>query len=161
MDLNKNFNNIKLYSFNKQDLIILLSVYNAAYLLFSGIIKGHLIVCFAIAVLLSLMVLFTIAWIDLVQKTNEEEDKLEHEQKLIRKNIRAEYLKIHKVKQKNELLMKAGCLSPEKSEDTIVVDHDAHILSLNKDFGEVNEVHFNYIDRIVSRKNNTGQPEGI
>ncbi len=161
MDSNNQLDKIKFYSFNKQDLVILLSVYNAAYLLFLGIIKGHLIVCFITAVLLSLIALFIIAWIEFVQKTNEEEDKLEYEQKLVRKNIRAEYLKVHKVKQKNELLMKAGCLAPEKLEDTIVVDYDAPIIPLNKDFGEVKEVHFNYIDRIASRKKNRGQPEGI
>ena len=75
MDLNNKLDKIKLYAFNKQDLIILLSVYNIAYLVSSVIVKGHLIVCFVIAVLVSLITLFAIAWIDLVKESNEEENK--------------------------------------------------------------------------------------
>ena len=87
MDLDK----IKFYSFNKQDLIVLLSVYNTAYLMSSGIMKGHLIVCFITAVLLSLITLFVIVWIALFRKNNEEENNLEYEHKIVRKKIRDEY----------------------------------------------------------------------
>ena len=137
----------------------MVSVYNSAYLLSTSIVKGHLIACFVIAALLSLIVLFAIVWVDLVQKTKEEKAKLEYEQELIRKKIKDEYLKVHKMKKKNALLMKAG-LPPEQLEKTIVVDHDAPPFSISRDFGEVKEVHFNYIDNIVSRKKTEGQPEG-
>ena len=158
--MNQILDKIKCYSFNKQDFIIVLSVYNATYLVSSNILKGHLIVCFVIAVLLALIALFIIAWIDLVKKTNEEEAELEHEQNLVRKKIKDEYIKVHKMKRKNELLMKAGCLPPEHAEKTIVVDHDDPPFSLNKDFKKIKEVHFNYIDNIVSDEKNRGQPEG-
>ena len=56
--------------------------------------------------------------------------------------------------------MKAGCLPPEQAKKTIVVDHDDPPFSLNKDFKEIKEVHFNYIDNIASGEKNRGQPEG-
>ena len=158
--MNNNLNKIKLYSFNKQDFIILLSVYNATYLLSTNIVKGHLIACFVIAVLLSLVVLFAIVWIDLIQKTKEEKAKLEDEQELIRKKIKDEYLKVHQMKKKNELLMKAGCMPSDQLKKTLIVDHDAPPFSINRDFEEVKEVHFNYIDNVASSKKTEGQPEG-
>ncbi len=126
----------------------MLSVYNATYLLSTTIVKGHLITCFIIAVLLSLIALFVIAWVDLLKETKEEENKLEREQGLVRKKLRDEYLKVHKMKIKNELLMKAGCLPPDPS------------LSLENDFGEVKEVHFNYVKGMDPHKKARGQPEG-
>ena len=158
--LDNKLDKIKCYAFNKQDFIILLSVYNTTYLVSSSLIKGHLIVCFVIAVLLSLIALFAIVWIDLLNKENEEESKLEHEHAQVRKKIRDEYLKVYKVKQKQELLIKAGCLPPEQLEKTIVVDHDDPPFSLNKDFQKVKEVHFNYIDDTIPQKKIRGQPEG-
>ena len=158
VDLNSRLDKIKFYSFNKQDIVILLSVYNFTYLLFINIVKGHFVVCFTIAVLLSLVTLFAIVWVDLRRITNEEEDKLEREHELVRKKLRDEYLKVHKTKIKNKLLMKAGCLPPEQVEKTIVVDHDDPHLSLKKDFGEVKEVHFNYIECDDPRKKIRGQP---
>ena len=160
VNLDNNLNKIKFYSFSKQDLIILLSVYNSVYLLSTSIIKDHLIVCFVIAALLSLITLFAIAWVQLIKKTNEEKAESEYEQELIRKKIKDEYLKVHKMKKKNALLMKADGLTPEQFEKSIVVDHDDPPFSISKDFGEVKEVHFNYIDRIVSQEKNKGQPEG-
>ena len=160
MDLNNTLDKIKCYSFNKQDLIILLSVYNATYTVSLSIVKGHLLACFVVAVLLSLIALFAIAWVDLLKLTNEEEDKLKREHGLVRKKLRDEYLKMHKTKIKNELLMKAGCLSPEQVEKTIVVDRDDPLPSLKNDFGEVKEVYFNYIKGTDSHKKTRGQPEG-
>ncbi len=138
----------------------MLSVYNAVYLVSSTMIKAHLIACFVIAVLLSLITLFLIVWVDLFKKAEEEEDKLDHENKLIRNNIKGEYLKIHKIKKKHELLMKTGFLSPEQVEETII-DSDCPSLSLKKDFqGIEKEVHFDYRDDAISNKNNRGEPEG-
>ena len=148
--MNNSQNKNNFYSFNKQDLIILLSVYNAAFLFLTSIIKGHLGACFVAAVLLSLIVLFAIVWIDLTQKTSEEETELEHEQEIVRKKIRDEYLKVHNKKRKHELLRKAGCIPEEQL---------PHFL-LNKDFGKVKEVHFDYIDDTGVQKNIRGQPEG-
>lgn len=141
-------NKIKCYYFNKQDLIILLSVYNAAYLLFSTIVKDHLIACFVVAILLSLATLFVITWFDLVKKVSEEELESKNEQKLVRENLRDEYLKVHKMKKKNELLKKAGC------------PPDVSALSLNKHFGEIKEVHFDYLQEIISSEKIRGEPEG-
>ena len=157
MNLNKNFNNIQCYSFNKQDLIILLSVYNAVYLLSSSIVKSHFIVCFVIAVLLSLVTLFIIAWVDLIKKRKEDEAKSEHEQELVRGKIRDEYQKVHKKKIRNELLMKAGCSSVEQA---LVVDYNDPPIPLNKDLEEVKEVHFNYLKDAASSETINGQPEG-
>ena len=160
IDLNNKLDKIKCYSFSKQDLVILLSVYNAAFLLLTSIVKGHPAVCFVTAVLLSLISLFAIVWIDLIKMTNEEVAKLEHEQELIRKKLRDEYLKIHKMRRRDELLMKAGCMQKEQSEKNIVVDHDATPFSLNKDFEKVKEVHFNYIDDVTHGEKIRGKPEG-
>ena len=161
MNLNNKLDKIKLYAFNKQDLIILLSVYNTAYLVFSTILKGHLIACFIIAVLVSLITLFVIVWIDLIKKSNDEENKIQYENELVRKKIRDEYQKIYRKKIKNELLIKAGCLPPEDAEKTIVVDHDEPPFSLNKDFEKVKkEVHFDYIEHPNPQKKIRGQPEG-
>lgn len=153
-------NKLKLYSFSKQDLIILLSVYNATYILLSSIVKSHFIACLVLAVLLSLVTLFIIAWIDLVHKEKEEKIKSEYEQELVRKKIKNEYMKVHKVKQKNELLNRVGCLPPEQLEEIIVADHGDPPFSLDKDLGNVKEVRFDYLDKILSREKNRGQPEG-
>lgn len=161
MDLNNKLDKIKLYAFNKQDIIILLSVYNIAYLISSVIVKGHLIVCFVIAVLVSLITLFVIAWIDLVKESNEEENRIQHENEVIRKKIRDEYLRIHKRKIKNELLRKARCLPPEEIKKTAVVDPEEPPVLLNKDFERAKkEVHFDYIEHASPTKRIRGQPEG-
>ena len=156
----KNNNKNTFYSFNKQDLVILLSVYNAVFLVSTSIIKGHPIICFVTAVLLSLIALFVIVWIDFTRKADEEETELEHEEKVVRRKIRDEYLKVHNIKRKHELLMKAGCFPKDQLEKKIVIDHDDPQLSLKKDFGEVKEVHFNYVDNTILSEKIRGQPEG-
>ena len=156
----KNNNKNNFYSFNKQDLVILLSVYNAVFVASTSIIKGHSIICFLTAVLLSLIALFVIVWIDFARKTDEEETELEHEQKAVRRKIRDEYLKVHNINRKHELLIKAGCFPKEQRERNLVIDHDDPQLSLNKHFGEVKEVHFNYVDNMILSEKIRGQPEG-
>ena len=124
-------------------------------------IKSHLIACFVIAILFSLITLFIITWIHLFKKGEEEDDKLAHENKLVKNNIKGEYLKVHKMKRKHELLMKAGYLSPEQVEKTIIVAHDHPSILFKKDFqGVEKEVHFDYRDDATSNKKNRGEPEG-
>ena len=65
------------------------------------------------------------------------------------------------MKRKLELLMKAGCLLPEQIEKNIMLDNDAPPISLQKDFGKVKAVHFNYIDSITPDEKIGGEPEGV
>ena len=147
-------NKIKFYSFSKQDLVIVLSLDNAAFLLLSAVINGHPLTCFTIAVLFSLIVLFAIVWIGLARTVDEEGVKLEHEQELIRKRIRNEYEKVHKMKRGHELLKQAGCFSQEQQDSVLQTD------LLNKDFEKINEVHFNYLNDLIPQENTRDQPEG-
>lgn len=148
------------YSFNKQDIAILLSFYNVTYLISWSLLRDTPKTCFVIAVLSFLFTLFAVTLIDLIQRLNEDRMKIYYEQSLVRKKIRDEYLKVHKVKRKKELLMKAGCLLPEQVEKTIVLDHTEPSFTLNKEFGKVKEVHFDYIDSTDPKENIRGQPEG-
>ena len=138
-------------------MIILLSVYNAVFLLASAVIKGHPVACLAIAVLLSLIALFVIAWIDFAQKTNEEEVNLRHEQEFILNKIKDEYLKVHKMKKGQELLERVERLSKGQGHNP----QGDHLYSPNKDFKKAKGVHFDYLTGATSKKEDgEGQPEG-
>lgn len=94
------------------------------------------------------------------KKANEEETQSEEEQEAVRRNIRDEYLKVHKIKKKHELLIKVGCMPPEKLKKNVTVDDDIPLIASQKGFGEVNEVRLDYINNIASESESKGQPEG-
>ncbi len=158
--LNNKIEKIKEYSFKKKDILILLSVYNTSYLLTTSLVQGHLIACLVLSVFIALITLYLITWVSFFKKANEEEIQSEEEQEMVRRNIRDEYLKVHKIKKKNELLVKVGCLLPGKLKKNVTVDDDAPLTFPKKGFEEVNEVRLDYINKIVSEGEIKGQPEG-
>ncbi len=92
----------------------------------------------------------------MIQKKDEAESIQEHEQELILKKIRDEYLKVHNVNKGNELLKRSGCLPKEQN----INSHGEPFVMPNKSFEKIKGVHFDYINRAIPKENFEGQPEG-
>ena len=150
---------ISFYSFSKQDFVILLAVYNLAYFVSWTIIKGHLAICFVIAFLASLLTFLIIVGIDVFDVAEKEENKLQHEEEKLMRKIRDEYQKVYRLKRKQELLKKAGCLPEKLKEKNIVSDLEDVDITLYKDSNVVKEVRFNYIDKPGDSGKVGGEPE--
>ena len=89
--------------------MILLSVYNLAYMAFCILFTNDLEIAFLSASLVLLATMFVIAVNDMIKRLNEGKIKM-CEEEVIRK-IRNEYIKAHKFNRKKELLSKAN-ISP-------------------------------------------------
>lgn len=133
---------IKCFSFNKKDIIFLLSFYNVAFFACCLIFKSYIGACFLLAFLISLISLLIITAIDTLEKKHEEESKLHEEETQLRKKIEHEYQRIYKLKRKHELLKKIETLDTEKK--YIISDIDS---PSNIDLAQDKKVHFSYLNR--------------
>ena len=129
-------------------MIILLSVYNLAYISFCTLFTNDLEIAFLSASLVLLAVMFVIAVKDMLTKLNEEKIKM-HEEEVIR-TIRNEYLKAHKFNQKKELLSKANILPCNQDIDEDPLFHAASIELENLSNYE-RKVCLSYLNRISTQ----------
>lgn len=72
---------------------------------------------------------------DIFEKEHKEESRLQEEEKEIRKNLREEYCRIHKLNKKIELLRRIEPRADNPCND------------LNNHFDSVKKVHFNYLKK--------------
>lgn len=143
---------ITCFSFNRKDVIVLLSFYNMAFFICCFLIKGHWGTCCLIAFLVSLIGLFMITTIEAFQKEKEEEAKIHQEEIELRKKIREEYQRIHKLKQKHELLRKierVGALKKKKEKKSLVTDTA----------NPLHKVYFSYLNRFSTDAQTQSLPE--
>lgn len=106
-------------------------------------IKSHFELCCILAFLASLVVLFITTAVDTYEKEKEEEEKVHEEELELRKKIRDEYQRIHKLKKKHELLKKI-----ESQEQITDSDMDTPPeISITKKEEPESTVHFSYLNR--------------
>ena len=147
---------IKCFSFNKKDIMLLLSFYNVAFFICCLALKSYIGVCFLTAFLVSLISLFIITAIDVLEKKQEEESKLHEEEIQLRKKIEHEYQRIYKLKRKHELLKKIGALDT-KERKNITSNTDSPI---NTNLTPDKKVYFSYLNRFGTDGEHQNIPEG-
>ena len=96
-----------------------------------------------------LFALFAITVIRFLKVTNEIEMETAGNDHCVRKEIENEYKRIHMLRKRKELLMKAGCLDPKENENIVFDIDDAGVGSGNKP-KEAHEVRFNYLEKYGS-----------
>ena len=141
--LDKNSSDFNCFSFTSKDLIILLFVYNITYFTVCLLVKNDLVICILLAYLMTLVALSVFVTIDIIEKKDELETKQEEYEKQIIKKIKNEYQRIHRLKKKEELLMKAGYIEPEKMQK-IITDIEMDFESAKN---IIKQVHFAYLSR--------------
>ena len=145
---NKHLFNYVCFSINRRDLIILLAIYNISYFLSSELIRVNLKVCLLIAFLISLVSLFIFTLIHAHEKKNEDDDKRRKEDYLLTKKLKNEYRRIHRLKRKRELLMKAGAVK-EKDFESVISELDDDAVDLEDTSGNTcSTVHIDYLKRL-------------
>lgn len=141
--MKKILDNFSDFPFNKKDVVILLACYNVGFFVFWRLSLGSFKECFLIALFVSLLTMVFITISHLFEKKDEEETKFHNTMHKLSQRIREEYKKIYRLKCRNELLAKTGCLKPEERKN-VICDIDISQEKIPEDFEKVNKVHFNY-----------------
>ena len=137
---------IKNFYYSKNDLAITLIAYNITFCLWCTFFTNDRRVSLLFAFIVLLLTLFTITLIRFLKKTNEIEVEINANDHYVRKKIEDEYKKVHMLRKRKELLMKAGCLDSEESKSVFFDVDDVGADSHNK-LNSARKVHFNYLDR--------------
>lgn len=155
--------NIRCFSFNKKDVELLLFIYNISFYALTFLIGNDFKSCFLVAFLVSLVALFVVTAIDIFEKVYEDESKLQEMEGDLGEKIRSEYLKIHKLKRRKELLLSTDDLNPDVKKNIISNLDIPHNIATNK-ISEVKKIDFHYLDSGdsgVSEEQPGSHPQGI
>lgn len=139
--LSIDIDNVKCFSFSKEDAKITLFMYNTAclfaYWVFydkdfdSAIILGTLF---------SLVVLFSITIRDVIRTINEKEEEAKRVDISVRNKLKDEYQKIYREKRKERLL--------EKAEQSDLENKKNKMSAVDSPCLKSKQVHFSYLDAI-------------
>lgn len=112
----------------KQHFAFMLIAYSTGCFVLCALFTDDLRLSLVAGFLIALVSLYLIILIKVLNKLNKEKSQLLNEENELQKNIRHEFAKTHKMKKKNELLIKAGANrsdtnNPEKKPHKVNVDY--------------------------------------
>lgn len=145
-----NLKNINCFSYTKEDLIILLSFYNVTFFLCLFFLNGDPQYSSMMGFSGTLIVLFFLTAVDLIDKKNNEEIKIQEEQENTIRKIKEEYKRIHHLKRKEELLMKIEVLSQDMKKN-IIFDLDTPPEEATKIENSHKKINFGFLNKPYSR----------
>lgn len=154
--MNNQNKKVSCFSFTRRDFFILMFLYNLTFFSCCTLISHEPATCLRSAVLVTFLTLLILTLVDIFQKENLEEFRLQEEEKEIRNKIREEYYIAYKMRRKKELL--SNIESKEDYGKNLTLDMDNPHMHTKNSFDPIKKIHFNYLEKY---RNITSPEENI
>lgn|SRR3989338_4058759 len=123
---------MKCFSFDKNDFLLLLVVYDTTYILAKSFTDFMDSICLKIALLMLFIVMFFMTIFDAKHKKQSDELEIRSTEIKIKNQIGTEYRKTHFLKKIKNLILRTRMLSPKEDFSTKDPNYKVHMFYLNR-----------------------------